>query len=72
MRGELRTRLLAPLAAALLLAVLVPAAAEADSHTFLNTDDLYPSGGAGTSGPANEYPSRIVVSGSRARSRGRR
>jgi subtilisin-like proprotein convertase family protein len=63
MRGELRTRLLIPLAAALLLAVLVPAAAQAESHTYLNTDDLYASEDGGLVGPAIEYQSSIVVSG---------
>lgn len=51
------------LAAALLLAAFLPATARAETHTFLNTADLFPSQGAGTVGPANEYPSRIVVSG---------
>ena len=63
MRRKLRTRRLVPLAAALLLAVLVPAAARAETHIFLNTDDLIPSEGAETSGPAKHYPSSIVVSG---------
>ena len=63
MRGKLRTGLLVPLAAALLLAALAPAAAEAESHTYLNTDDLYPFEEAGIFGPAIEYPSSIVVSG---------
>jgi hypothetical protein len=56
-------RWLVPLAAALLLAVLVPAAAQAETHTFLNTADLYPTEGAGTAGPATQYPSSIFVSG---------
>ncbi len=63
MRGKLRTGLLVPLAAALLLAALAPAAAEAESHTYLNTDDLLASEEGGLFGPATEYPSSIVVSG---------
>jgi hypothetical protein len=42
---------------------LLPAAASAETHTFLDTTDLFPTGGALTEGPANEYPSSIVVSG---------
>jgi hypothetical protein len=53
----------ATLAAALMLAALISAPAQAETHTFLNTDDLYPSEGAGSFGPATEYPSSIVVSG---------
>ncbi|HYU62131.1 MAG TPA: hypothetical protein VEK39_15355 [Solirubrobacterales bacterium] len=48
---------------ALLLVMLLPAIARAETHTFLNTADLYPSGGAGDVGPANHYPSTIVVAG---------
>jgi hypothetical protein len=62
-RGKLRTGLLVPLAAALLLAALAPAAAGAESHTYLNTDDLYPSEEGGLFGPAIKYPSSIAVSG---------
>jgi hypothetical protein len=50
-------------ATALLLAALVPAVAQGETHTFLNTNDLYPKDLAGTFGPANQYPSSIVVSG---------
>jgi hypothetical protein len=53
----------AALAAALLVAVLAPASARAETHTFLNTSDLVPSGGAGDFGPAGTYPSSIIVSG---------
>ncbi len=63
MRSRLRARRIVSLAAALLLAVLVPTAARADTHTFLNTADLVPSEGAGDFGPAGTYPSSIVVSG---------
>jgi hypothetical protein len=54
---------LLPLAAALVLVALTPAPARAETHTFLNMDDLYPSEGAGTNGPATHYPSTIAVSG---------
>jgi len=48
----------------LLLAALAPAgAAAAETRTFLNTDDLFPTGGALTVGPASKYPSTIAVSG---------
>jgi hypothetical protein len=53
----------AALAAALLVALLVPAPAQAETHTFLNTTILYPSEDGGTGGPATHYPSSIVVSG---------
>jgi hypothetical protein len=59
---KLRTRRLL-LPTALLLLVLAPAVARAETHTFLNTDDLSPTDLGGTSGPANHYPSSIVVSG---------
>jgi hypothetical protein len=42
---------------------LLPALAGAESRTFLNATHLYPSGGAGDFGPANVFPSRIVISG---------
>jgi subtilisin-like proprotein convertase family protein len=63
MPGMLKTGWLVPLAAALLLAALAPAAAQAESHTYLNTDDLFPSEEAGLFGPSIEYPSSIDVSG---------
>jgi hypothetical protein len=49
----------------LLLAALAPAgAAAAESRTFLNTDPEFPTGDAnGLFGPAEHYPSTIVVSG---------
>jgi hypothetical protein len=59
----MRTGRLVPIAAALLLTVLFPAGAPAETHTFLNTPDLVPSEGAGDFGPAGTYPSSIVVSG---------
>jgi hypothetical protein len=60
--GALRLLIPAALAAALLA---LPAAAPAAAvHSFVNTDDLFPSGNAnGLVGPANEYPSTIEVTG---------
>ena len=52
------------LVASLAFAVmLLPAAASAETRTFLDTTSLFPTGGALTEGPANEYPSSIGVSG---------
>lgn len=59
----MRSRRLVPLVAALLLAAALPAAARAETHTFLNTDDLFPIEGADTFGPAVRYPSSIAVAG---------
>jgi hypothetical protein len=42
---------------------LLPAASRAETRTFLDTTSLFPTGGALTEGPANEYPSSIGVSG---------
>jgi hypothetical protein len=56
-------RRLWPLAALLALAVLWPASAHAEIRTFVNFDELFPTGGALTFGPANEFPSTISVSG---------
>ncbi len=63
MRKKRGIRRLCLLPTALLLLGLAPALARADTHTFLNTDDLYPTENAGTFGPATHYPSTIVVSG---------
>jgi hypothetical protein len=49
--------------AAVLSSLALPAAASAETHTFVNTDILYPTLGAGTSGPSNPYPSTVSVSG---------
>ena len=49
--------------AALIVAALFPAAASAETRTFVNAFNLFPTGGALTSGPANKYPSSIAVSG---------
>jgi subtilisin-like proprotein convertase family protein len=59
--GALGRRLLLLSAAALLL--LAPPAVAAETRTFLSEATLFPAGNAqGTVGPANEYPSTIVVS----------
>jgi hypothetical protein len=63
MREKRGARRICLLAAALLAAALFPAAARAETRTFLNSTDLFPTGGALTEGPANEYPSSIAVSG---------
>ena len=57
------TRRLCLLPLALLLVALLPTVARAETRTFLSTTQLFPSGGALTEGPANVYPSRILVSG---------
>jgi hypothetical protein len=49
--------------AALLVAALFPAAANAETRTFVNAVNLFPTGGALSEGPANKYPSSIAVSG---------
>ncbi len=46
---------------------LLPAASRAETRTFLNLTDLFPTGGADNVGPANRFPSRIVVRGLRGR-----
>jgi hypothetical protein len=51
------------LAAALFIAALFPAAAGAETRSFVNVFNLFPTGGALTNGPANKYPSSIAVSG---------
>lgn len=63
MKEKRGARRICLLAAALLAAALYPAGARAQTHTFLNLTHLAPSGGAGTSGPVNAYPSSIGVSG---------
>ena len=50
-------------AAACIAAMLLPASAGAETRTFLNLTDLYPTEGAGTGGHSDPYPSRIAVSG---------
>ena len=49
--------------AAALLGLALPAIAGAETRTFLNTSNLFPSAGAGTEGRANVYPATIVVGG---------
>lgn len=56
-------RRLWPLAALLALAVLWPAAAGAETRTFVNFDVHSPSGGAATDGPSIKFPSTIAVAG---------
>lgn len=64
MREKRGARRLCVLAAALFVAALLPAAARAETHTFLNLTNLVPAGGAGTSGPSFPvFPSSIAVSG---------
>jgi hypothetical protein len=46
-----------------LLAALTPAVAGAETFSFFNSDGLVPTGGAGTEGPANVYPSSVEVEG---------
>jgi hypothetical protein len=41
----------------------LPVAANADTHTFIEQQILFPTGGAGEVGPANHFPSTISVSG---------
>jgi hypothetical protein len=41
----------------------LPAVAQAETRTFVNLTGLGPTGGAGTTGPTNLYPSSIAVSG---------
>jgi hypothetical protein len=59
-RRSRRLFLLAPLA--LLLVALAPGLARAETHTFLDTTDLFPAD-QGVFGPATVYPSTIPVSG---------
>jgi hypothetical protein len=58
-----RRHALALFAALALAFALGPAAAHAETRTFVHTSNLSPSGGASTEGPANEYPASINVSG---------
>lgn len=51
------------LALVALVALALPAGAEAATLTFANPQGLGPSGAGGTVGPANAYPSSISVSG---------
>jgi hypothetical protein len=50
-------------AAVLVIAAVLPAAAQAETHTFLKLGHLFPSGPSFLSGPANVYPSSVTVSG---------
>lgn len=51
------------LIALLALAVVWPASASAETRQFNSFDELFPTGGALTEGPANDFPSTISVSG---------
>ena len=64
--GSMRMRWLVRLSLRL-LAVLVPAAAQAETHTYLNMADLYPDEGAGTFGPAGAIRRASSSPGSRGR-----
>lgn len=48
---------------ALFCAAILPAAAGAETRSFVNGTELYPTGGAGGVGPANVFPSSIAVAG---------
>ncbi len=61
--GELDQTAAAGLALALLALVALPAGAQAATLTFANPEGFGPSQGAGTGGPATQYPSSISVSG---------
>ena len=63
MRERRGARRLCAVVAALFACAVLPAAAGAETRSFLNLTHLAPSDGAGTSGPANAYPSSITVSG---------
>jgi hypothetical protein len=63
MRQKRNTPRACALPVALLLVALLPTVARAETRTFLDTTDLFPTGFAGIVGPANQYPSSIVVSG---------
>ncbi len=63
MREKRGTRRISLFVAALLVGLLLPAAAQAETRTFVNAFNLFPTGGALTEGPANKYPSSIAVSG---------
>lgn len=56
-------RRLWPLAVLLALVALGPASASAETRTFTSLGELFPTGGALTQGPANEFPSTISVGG---------
>jgi subtilisin-like proprotein convertase family protein len=55
-------RLLVPLVISLLALAMAPLA-RADTHTFLDTDVIYPAEPIGIFGPANHFPATIEVEG---------
>ncbi len=59
---RLLDRLTLALALALAAIAVAPAAAGAETRTFVNFDELFPTGGALTVGPASVFPSTISVS----------
>ncbi len=63
MREKRGARCLFAVVAALFVGAVVPAAAGAESRSFVNVFNLFPHLGALTNGPANEYPSTIPVTG---------
>jgi hypothetical protein len=63
MREKRGARRLCAFAAALFIFSLFPAAAGAETRSFVNAFNLFPHLGASTHGPANVYPSSIAVSG---------
>lgn len=52
-----------PLAPLLALLLLWPAGAGAETRQFVNFNELFPTGGALTEGPANKFPSTISIAG---------
>jgi hypothetical protein len=67
MQGRRRKAGVLSIAVAMLGFGLLPSASGAYSRTYLNLTDLYPTGGAGSVGPANLFPSQIVVRGLKGR-----
>ncbi len=67
MRGRQGKAGILGVAVAVLGLGLLPSSSAAGTRTYLNTTDLYPTGGAGNVGPANQFPSRIVVRGLKGR-----
>lgn len=63
MKEKSATRRLCALSVVLVTAMLLPVSAGAETRTFVHTSNIFPTGGALTEGPANEYPSGINVSG---------
>ncbi len=62
MREKRGARCLFAVVAALFVGAVLPAAAGAETRTFVHTENLFPIDGALTEGPANEFPASINVS----------